>query len=155
MKWSTLIATGLGVGYFPFFPGTIGSLFALLLFLLLQHLPTAIFMLFLLLLFGLGVYSSYLYEASFKKKDASEIVIDEIVAMLIVLFFLPASVIWWIAGFLSFRLFDITKPPPIRIFERLPGGWGVMVDDLIAAGYALGILHLARWMINDVGNPFG
>lgn len=155
MRWPTLIATGLGVGYFPLFPGTIGSLFGLLLFLFLRHLSTATFILFIFFLFGLGVYSSYLYEASFKKKDASEIVIDEIVAMLIVLFFLPASLLWWTAGFILFRLFDITKPPPIRMFERLPGGWGVMVDDLIAAGYALGVLHLAERVITEMGNPFG
>jgi phosphatidylglycerophosphatase A len=144
----------MGVGFFPLFPGTIGSLFGLLLFLLLQHLSTATFMLFLFFLFGLGVYSSHLSESFFKKKDASEIVIDEIVAILLVLFFLPASLFWWTAGFISFRFFDILKPPPIRRFERLPGGWGVMVDDLIAAGYALGILRLIEWVITDVGNPF-
>ncbi len=155
MKWSTLIATGMGVGFFPLFPGTIGSLFGLLLFLLLQHLSTVTFILFLLLFFGLGVYSSHLSESFFKKKDASEIVIDEIVAILLVLFFLPASLLWWTAGFVSFRFFDILKPPPIRIFERLPGGWGVMMDDIIAAGYALGILRLAEWVITDVGTPFG
>lgn len=155
MRWSTLIATGMGIGYFPLFPGTIGSLFGLFLFLLLQHLSTVTFMLFLLLLFGLGVYSSHLSESFFKKKDASQIVIDEIVAMLIVLFFLPSSLVWWTAGFLFFRLFDIMKPPPIRMFERLPGGWGVMVDDLIAAGYALGVLYLAERVITDMGNPFG
>lgn len=155
MKWSTFIATGLGVGFFPLFPGTVGSLFGLLLFLLLQHLSATTFMLFLCFLFALGVYSSHLSESFFKKKDASEIVIDEIVAVLLVLFLLPSSLSWWIAGFISFRFFDILKPPPIRIFERLPGGWGVMIDDLIAAGYALGLLRLAGWVITDAGLPFG
>ena len=77
-------------------------------------------------------------------KDASQIVIDEIVAMMLVSFLLPASPGWWIAGFFVFRLFDISKPPPIRAIEKLPGGWGIMMDDLLAAGYTVGLLRLSE-----------
>jgi phosphatidylglycerophosphatase A len=77
-------------------------------------------------------------------KDSSEIVIDEIVAMMLVSFLLPAAPGWWAAGFLVFRFFDISKPPPIRALEKLPGGWGVMVDDLLAAGYTVGLLRLSE-----------
>ncbi|MFQ5779653.1 MAG: phosphatidylglycerophosphatase A [Nitrospiria bacterium] len=147
MRWATWIATGVGVGYFPIFPGTIGSLVGLFLFLFLQHLSAAAYTLIFLLLFGLGVYSADLSESFFQEKDAGQIVIDEIVAMMAVLFFLPSSPGWWISGFLLFRLFDIAKPPPIRRLERLPGGWGVMIDDLIAAVYTVGVLRLAEGLM--------
>jgi phosphatidylglycerophosphatase A len=75
-------------------------------------------------------------------KDSPQIVIDEIVAMLLVLFLLPSSLRWQIGGFLLFRFFDIAKPPPIRILEGLPGGWGIMADDLLAALYTISLLRL-------------
>ena len=69
---------------------------------------------------------------------------DETVAFLLVLFFTPVDGYWQAFAFLLFRVFDIAKPPPIRYYERvLKGGWGVMVDDMIAAGYTLMVLALA------------
>lgn len=143
-KWASWIATGMGVGYLPLMPGTAGSLVGFFLFRLLRDLAPVGEGLVLLCLFGVGVYSATLSESFFKMKDSSHIVIDEIWAMLLVLFLLPPSPGWWIAGFLLFRLFDITKPPPIRRLEYLPGGWGVMMDDLVAAGYTVGLLRLSE-----------
>ena len=70
---------------------------------------------------------------------------DEIVAFLLVLAIIPATLAWQGAAFLLFRLFDIAKPPPIRWLEgRFKGGWGVMVDDLLAAGYTLIVLAAVK-----------
>jgi phosphatidylglycerophosphatase A len=70
---------------------------------------------------------------------------DEIVAFLLVLAIIPETLAWQSAAFLLFRLFDIAKPPPIRWLEgRFKGGWGVMVDDLLAAGYTLVVVAVAK-----------
>lgn len=155
MKWTGWIATCGGIGYFPYFPGTIGSLAGLILFLPLRHLPTLHYVLLLILLFGIGVYTSTRSEPYFQKKDASAIVIDELHAMLLILFFLPPVFLWWIAGFVVFRIFDISKPCPIRRFEKLPGGWGIMMDDFIAALYALGLLHLFNGVLHWGADKIG
>ncbi|MFQ5597488.1 MAG: phosphatidylglycerophosphatase A [Nitrospiria bacterium] len=144
MRWAAWIATAGGIGYFPVFPGTIGSVLGLLLFVVLRRLPKPIYVFLLLVLFGLGVYTSTLSEDLFQKKDASHIIIDEICAMLLVLFFLPSIPLWWIAGLIVFRVFDIKKPPPIRSFEKLPKGWGVMMDDLVAAIYTIASLRIVE-----------
>lgn len=146
-KWASWIATGMGVGYFPRIPGTAGSLVGFFLFWLLRDLAPVSVCLVLLFLFGIGVYTASLSESFFRMKDSGEIVIDEIWAMLLVSFLLPASPGWWAAGFVLFRLFDVTKPPPIRRLEKLKGGWGVMVDDLVAAGYTVGILRISEKVI--------
>lgn len=150
MRWVQWIATGFGVGYSPLMPGTLGSLLGLLIFLLLRPLSPVSYSLFFLLFFALGVYTSGACESVFQKKDAGEIVIDEIAAMLLVLPLIPASAGWWTAGFLMFRFFDITKPKPIRAVEKLPGGWGVMADDLIAAGYAILLLRASEVIFRNV-----
>lgn len=118
-------------------PGTLGSLLGFCFFLFLRPLPPILFLFTLIAFIFLGVYTAGLSESFFQKKDASEIVIDEIVTMMGVLFFVPPSVGWWFAGLFAFRIFDILKPPPCRRFERLPGGWGVMADDLLAGAYAV------------------
>jgi phosphatidylglycerophosphatase A len=143
-KWASWIATGMGVGYFPVMPGTVGSLVGFFLFLLLRDLSTVGSSCVLIFLFAIGVYTSSVSESFFKMKDSSRIVIDEIFAMLLVCFLLPKSLGWGAAGFILFRLFDITKPPPIRRLEKLQGGWGVMMDDLLAAGYTVGLLRLSE-----------
>ncbi len=144
IKCAVAISTAGGLGYFPLFPGTIGSLLGLLLYYPLRHLSLPVYLVFLVLLFGIGVYSSSLSESFFKKKDSGHIIIDEIHAMFVISYFIPQTLIWWIAGFIVFRFFDIKKPYPIRKFEYLPSGWGVMVDDFIAALYALALLHLIK-----------
>lgn len=144
MRWAVSIATGGGIGYFPGFPGTVGSLAGLVLFVPLRNLSPISYGLFLVLLFLLGVTASTRSEPFFQKKDSSHIIIDEIHAMLLVPYCLPESLSWWIAGLCVFRLFDITKPPPIRVLERLPKGWGVMLDDLLAALYTVALLRLAE-----------
>ncbi len=139
--------TGFGVGYCPIAPGTAGSILGVLLFLPFQTTPLFYALPVLGILFGIGVYTSNFAFALFGQKDPSKIVIDEIVAILLVLFLVPQSVVWWSAGFLLFRLFDITKPIGVREAEYLPGGWGIMADDAIAALYTLLILWPIHYLI--------
>ena len=142
------LAVGFGVGYFPRIPGTAASVVGFLFFWPLRHLGTPFWWPMLAVLFGLGVYGAQRYEAASGQKDPSCVVVDEICGVLLTLFLAPHSTAMAWLGLGLFRLFDIAKPPPIRRLEALPGGWGIMLDDLAAAVYAVGILHLFNgWMI--------
>ena len=155
MSWSVSIATGGGIGYFSRFPGTLGSLLGLILFFPLRGLSPIPYSLFLIFLFLLGVVASTRSESFFQKKDSSHIIIDEIHAMLLVPYCLPQSPFWWLAGLCVFRFFDIAKPPPIRVLEKLPKGWGVMMDDLLAALYTVAALRLLEAALNFGGIELG
>ena len=80
----------------------------------------------------IGVKAADIYEAHSGKKDASEVVIDELAGQWIALLVIPFDWRWWFTAFLLFRLFDIAKPGPVKMAERLPGGIGVMADDVVA-----------------------
>ena len=114
-------------------PATWASGLALLLFFI---LPKIVWLqsLLILLIFFLGVYLSGKLERIWGK-DANRIVIDEICGIFISLFLLPFCLRLGLSGFLLFRVFDIVKPPPIRRSQALAGGWGVMIDDLLAGIY--------------------
>jgi phosphatidylglycerophosphatase A len=95
------------------------------------------------LLFAIGVWSAGKAEKAFGQVDPSQVVIDEIAGQVIT--FLATPRITWIgllAGFILFRAFDILKPSPARQAERLPGGWGIMLDDVVAGFYSLLVLVL-------------
>lgn len=79
-------------------------------------------------------------------KDSSRVVIDEVAGMMISLLFVPVTLSYIVTGFILFRLLDITKPLLIRKTEMLPGGWGVMMDDILAGVYANLILHTIMWL---------
>ena len=112
----------------------------LLLFLPLSHLPVLIYALVLAGCAALGVWVAGEAEQLFGKKDASPIVIDEIAGMLLTYCAVPIALLPLLAGFVCFRFFDIYKPLPQ--LERLPGGWGIMLDDLFAGLLAQGCLRL-------------
>ena len=80
----------------------------------------------------IGVKAADIYQAHSGKKDASEVVIDELAGQWIALLVIPFDWRWWLTAFLLFRLFDIAKPGPVKMAERLPGGIGVMADDVVA-----------------------
>ncbi|OGC43136.1 hypothetical protein A2Y85_01255 [candidate division WOR-3 bacterium RBG_13_43_14] len=80
-------------------------------------------------------------------KDPKQIVIDEYSAFLIPLFFTPMRVMPLLITFISFRIFDILKPPPLRQLEKLPGGWGIMLDDIGAAIYSSIVILLITRII--------
>ena len=141
-----LVAFGFGAGLVPVAPGTWGKLLALPVFLLVSpRLEPVEFLLMLLALFALGVWACDVTGRSLGNSDHGGMVWDETVAFLLVLFFTPAGLHWQALAFLIFRLFDILKPPPIRYYERtFKNGFGVMLDDLIAAFYTLLVLAAVR-----------
>jgi phosphatidylglycerophosphatase A len=146
------LATGLGVGLVTPAPGTIGGLWGLPLAWAVGLLvPVLQVTVVVVLVFAAVAICTLAARALGGGKDPQAIVLDEIVALPIVYLGVwqrgPAI---WIAGFLLFRLFDISKPPPCRQFERLPAGWGIVADDCVAALYACLALHGLLWLDNTL-----
>jgi phosphatidylglycerophosphatase A len=143
------IALGFGAGLAPFAPGTFGTLVAIPIALLLdRYAGTAGFAAAIVALFFAGAWASAVTGRALGVPDHGSIVIDEVVAFLLVLFF--AGLTPWRIGvaFVLFRLFDIVKPPPIRQLDAsMKNGIGVMLDDLLAAGYTLLVLALAARLV--------
>ncbi len=142
-------ALGFGSGLAPWAPGTFGTLAALPLFLLLQGLPSLPMLLAVLAgLFLLGIPLCQVTGKDLGVADHGAIVWDEIVAVCLVWALLPVTSLWLLLGFIVFRAFDILKPWPIRQFDaRLKNGFGVMFDDLLAAGYSLLLLKGLQWLV--------
>lgn len=171
MKWLILLlAQGFGSGRMPFAPGTFGSVVGLLWFwLLLLTGSPAFFALGLLFGIGLSVYICGAAEKILQQKDPGSIVIDEIIAIPLcfggwLVLSLMAGHPWpeirslllskngWIlmgAIFVLFRIFDVLKPWPVRQSQNLPGGWGVTMDDVLAAGYVNAVVLLFRLFLNS------
>jgi phosphatidylglycerophosphatase A len=136
-KFIRAVATGFGSGFAPFAPGTAGTVVAIPIYLIFSPLSWPLYLLSLLALTFLAVYVSQEAEKIFRKKDASQIVIDEIAGFLWTMFLVTPTVLHILAGFIFFRLFDIVKPFPARLLEnRLPGGYGIVLDDVAAGIYA-------------------
>ncbi|QLI83334.1 phosphatidylglycerophosphatase A [Chitinibacter fontanus] len=133
------LSFGFGSGLARKAPGTWGTLVALPLMLLLQWiLPNPIILAFCVPLFALGVWAAEVTGRALGVSDYGGIVIDEIIAMVMVLCFAPKTPLAWLLAFVLFRIFDIIKPWPINwVDARIKGGLGVMVDDLIAAIFAV------------------
>lgn len=136
---------GAGIGVVRAAPGTFGTLLAFPIHVALTaHLSAAAHLGALVALFLVGVWACARAGRALGVHDYGGFVFDETVAFLWVLFFTPASLVWQAFAFLLFRFFDIAKPPPIGHYDRvLRGGFGVMFDDMLAAGYTL--LCLAVW----------
>ncbi len=143
------IAFGGGVGLVPVAPGTFGTLLALPLYwLAAPRFETPVFLLLTAGLFALGVWACDVTGRAVEAADHRGMVWDEVVAFLLVLVFAPAAPWWQLAAFLLFRFFDILKPPPIRYYDRtFKSGFGVMLDDLVAAFYTLLVLAVAMRML--------
>lgn len=130
------VGTAFGIGYLPGAPGTWASLAAALVFLFVPSLaegeisiPLASFTA------AVGVWAGTVMEREYGK-DPSCVVVDEVAGQWLSLAALPASPLAVLAGFILFRLFDILKPGPVDRAQRLPGGWGIMADDLVAGLFA-------------------
>ncbi len=132
--------SALGVGLIPFAPGTWGSALALPLIAWFHH-SIGGYVLVFVLLFLMGWWAVSQLDLS-REKDPGFVVVDETCGMLLAFALIPFTWQTAVAGFILFRLFDIFKPFPIRYFERLPGYWGIMADDLAAGVYVWLILHL-------------
>ena len=151
--WPMLIGTGFGSGFSPFAPGTAGALLATIIWLIAVYvLPFSYvfyFTLALVILFTiLGIWSADKLE-KYWGEDPSRVVVDEMVGVWIPLLAVPADNIWpyAIASFVLFRFFDILKPLGIRKMEDLPGGTGVMMDDILSGIYSIIILLAVRCWI--------
>ena len=133
------IATGAGSGYSPIISGTAGSAVGIALWVVcvpLLAIPQLPYLVGLAALILLGIWAAGEAEKLFERHDDGRIVIDEVVGQLVALLWLPVSPLVALTGFVLFRIFDIWKPPPVRAFEALPGGLGVVADDLMAGVYA-------------------
>lgn len=140
------IALGFGAGLSPKAPGTLGTLLGFPLFWLLSGAP--FYWAWIALFLVLGIWACEVTGRALGVQDHGGLVWDEVAAFLMVLPFAPPSLLGYALAFASFRLFDIWKPFPIAWFDRhVPGGLGVMLDDVLAAGYAILLLWaLSRWL---------
>ena len=143
------IATAGGAGYFPIAPGTAGSLVGVAVVVGLAQLPlgraAAIGVLAAasLVVGAVGVWAAGEAEEFFGRTDPGQVVVDEVVGqMLTFLLFPHATWKWLLGGFLLFRVFDIIKPFPARQAERIPRGWGIMLDDVLAGLYGMAVLAI-------------
>lgn len=147
-RWAWWVATAGGVGTVPWAPGTAGSLVGLVIaWWAGSTLGPPWYAVLTAALFGLGVAAATRTERAARWKDPSVVVIDEVVGMLVALWALPFQAGEALAAFLCFRLFDIAKPFPIRRLEAQPGGWGIMLDDLVAGLYANAAVRIGRWAL--------
>lgn len=141
-KLITFLATGFGSGLAPFAPGTAGTLVGVLICLLFLPFPWMIRFLFVLALLALSVYVAQQAENLYQKKDDQRIVIDEIIGFQITMLPAEINILNICVAFVLFRIFDILKPFPIRNLQRIPGGWGIVIDDVVAGIYAAIVLWL-------------
>lgn len=143
------VATVGPVGRFPIAPGTAGSVVGVLIAALITRLPLgrlahgAVLAGASVLLYLVGVWAASHAERALQSVDPGPVVIDEVVGQMLTFLIRPAAGwIWLIGGFLLFRFFDVVKPFPARRSERLPGGWGIMTDDVAASAYSAAALFL-------------
>ena len=146
-RFAVLIATVFGVGYAPLAPGTVASVVTVI-FLGLVPFSRAGLVVFLLLVVIVGTWAAHRAERVIGGKDPGAIVIDEVAGMTLSVVAFPLTTEVLAAGLALFRVFDVLKPPPARESQRIRGGVGVMIDDLIAGIYALVIIAVMRRLLS-------
>jgi len=140
-----VVAFGFGAGLAPAAPGTFGTLLGWAIGLALGAVYPDAALLVALIFFAVGVWACDVTGRHLGVADHGGMVWDEVAAFLLVLALVPRELPWQLAAFVAFRFFDIAKPPPIRHFERrYHGGFGVMFDDVLAAGYSLLLLAAVK-----------
>ena len=140
-KYERVIATGFYTGLSPFAPGTVGSLLAIIIYWIPGFEQPYVIIPLSVITFFYGVKISTKME-HILGKDPSEVTIDEFIGTWISMLFLPKSITISIITFIIWRILDILKPPPAGLMERLPQGWGIMLDDVVSGFYAAIIVHL-------------
>ena len=141
-RLALFVATGGYVGYVPIAPGTFGSALGLVLLWAMRTVgDVGLDIIVLVLVLVLGVWSGSVAERYAGRVDPGIVVIDEVAGMLITMLLIPVTALSALAGFLVFRALDILKPWPARRLERLPGGFGIMADDVMAAVYGNLVMH--------------
>ena len=149
-----VISTTFGSGYFPIAPGTVGSAIAIIAAWFLSGVPVAALFAFITVAFLLGVWTSTICEKYWQRHDPGQINWDEVVGMLISVIALPRNLFLYILAFFLFRLFDIIKPQPAQVSQKLPRGWGVMTDDIIAGVYTNLSVQILYWLYLKNHMPF-
>lgn len=147
-KSIVFLATGFHIGKIPFAPGTFGALLGLPLCFFLSRLSLQAALFFTLTGLGVTIWIAHHAQRAFNENDPSAIVIDEIAGMAVTLLGLPFTFTFASAGFCLFRFFDILKPFPIRYLEkRVPGGAGIVLDDVLAGIFSNILLRVAYWYV--------
>ncbi|TXJ26362.1 MAG: phosphatidylglycerophosphatase A [Chitinophagaceae bacterium] len=148
IKAAKAIAT-CGIGYMGKGGGSVAAAAYCVVWLLVaENISTVWSIVLALAILFLGTWSSYKVESGWGH-DSSKVVIDEVAGMMITLLWAPVDIKYALVGFILFRFFDILKPLGIKSAERLPGGWGVMADDVLAGIYSFAILRLVietKWV---------
>lgn len=143
------LAFGLGSGAAPYAPGTFGTLAAIPIYLLLLAFPFWVYLVVMLAMLLVGIWLCDVTSKDLGVHDHSGIVWDEFVGYLITMIAAPSGWLWVVAGFFLFRFFDVVKPWPVRVADRkVGGGWGIMLDDILAGVYAwLALQIIASFVI--------
>jgi phosphatidylglycerophosphatase A len=137
------IATAGFVGRFPIAPGTAGTVAGLFVYAMVRLFGgVAAEAVAIVITLVLGIWSAQIAERLLGGKDPGPVVIDEVLGMLVTVAFLDVNAVGAVVGFLLFRVFDVIKPFPAARLENLPGGFGVMMDDAMAALYSHGVMRV-------------
>jgi len=144
-SFEKFIGSGFFTGYFPVASGTVGSVAAIVIYLIPGFEQLFVIIPATLVIIFYGIYIGIKFEAEYGK-DPAQCTIDEVAGTWISLIALPKSIGIIIATFLLWRILDIIKPPPARNLEKLKGGLGIMIDDVISGIYTLIIMHLVVYL---------
>lgn len=136
-----IIGSAFFTGYFPFAPGTMGSFAALAIYMIPGFENPTIMMLMISLFIVIGIPIATKFEKVYGK-DPKQCTVDEIVGTWISLLFVPKTIIYISCTFIIWRILDIVKPIPANYAEKINGGWGIMLDDIIAGFYTLLIIQM-------------
>ena len=142
-----LLASGLGAGFSPFAPGTVGTMVAIPMELLFSSIFSPVYELTILTFFFFSSWIAEKAQNHWQKRDDQRIVIDEIMGYFLTMLWIPKTLLFISVGFLLFRLLDIVKPFPCRQLEKVRGGFGVVLDDVFAGIYANIALQILRILI--------
>ncbi len=147
-KPSHFIAFGFGSGALPFAPGTFGTLVAIPFYLAIRSLPLALYIGLVILIMIGSMWLCEKVSREINVDDHQGMCLDEIVGYLVTMTAAPHGLIWIVMGFIFFRIFDIWKPWPVNyIDQHIHGGFGMILDDVMAGIYSILILKLLSWII--------
>lgn len=141
-------ATVFGVGYSPVAPGTVGTIVGVGFYYIMRNMPLPHYIIFVLVFIFMASWVSDIAEEIFTEEDPQKVVIDEVAGFLVTMIGFQFNWILVVAGFILFRTFDIIKPFPIRQLERkITGGFGIVLDDVLAGIYANISLRILIWVL--------